>query len=184
MTVLVVMAMAEEAQDVFDAHDVLFTGIGKVNAAYALSKRITETRPSHVVNLGTAGSRRYEGGMVVNPTRFIQRDMDVRALGIELYKTPFSDDPIVLEYGQSVKGFDHGVCGTGDSFDTSAAAENFDVVDMEAYALALICKREDIDFTCFKYISDGANDNANIDWNTALNIAAHALQDALKRVIK
>ena len=44
-----------------------------------------------------------------------------------------------------------------------------DVVDMEAYAIAKVCKLENIEFKCFKYISDNADDNANIDWNENLS---------------
>ena len=35
---------------------------------------------------------------------------------------------------------------------------------MEAYALAKVCKLEDINFRCFKFISDSANDNSPKDW--------------------
>ena len=41
---------------------------------------------------------------------------------------------------------------------------NVDVVDMEAYAIAKICKKENIKFRCFKFISDEANEYAKIDW--------------------
>ena len=39
-----------------------------------------------------------------------------------------------------------------------------DIVDMEAYALAKICKLHDIKFKCFKYISDYANNESSNDW--------------------
>ena len=39
-----------------------------------------------------------------------------------------------------------------------------DVVDMEAYAIAKVCKLEGIEFKCFKYISDNADENATSDW--------------------
>ena len=39
-----------------------------------------------------------------------------------------------------------------------------DVVDMEAYAIAKVCKLENIQFKCFKYISDKADGNAENDW--------------------
>jgi adenosylhomocysteine nucleosidase len=51
-----------------------------------------------------------------------------------------------------------------------------DVVDMEAYAIAKVCLLENIEFKCFKYISDNANDNANIDWNENLELGAKAFQ--------
>ena len=39
-----------------------------------------------------------------------------------------------------------------------------DLVDMESYALAKVCKLENIEFKCFKYISDNADNNAQSDW--------------------
>ena len=35
---------------------------------------------------------------------------------------------------------------------------------MEAYALAKVCHHFDVPFISFKYISDGADINANDDW--------------------
>ncbi|MBX2833652.1 MAG: 5'-methylthioadenosine/S-adenosylhomocysteine nucleosidase [Micavibrio sp.] len=179
MKPLLVFAMEQEAADMFGGCDVLHTGIGKVNASYALMKRLAAERPEIVINLGTAGSRKFAGGTLVNPTRFIQRDMDVRALGFELGQTPFSNDPVVVEYGTRIDALPDGLCGTGDNFDTSEEAGAYDVVDMEAFALALICAREKIPFLCLKYISDGADDDAHNDFNTALLKAAKALHTAL-----
>ncbi|HOO82154.1 MAG TPA: nucleosidase [Alphaproteobacteria bacterium] len=180
MKPLLVFAMKEESQDVFVDYDVLHCQIGKINASHNLMRQIAQNRPELVVNLGTAGSRKHAGGTIVNPTQFIQRDMDVTALGIELYQTPFSDDPIIIEHGLRFEHLPGGICGTGDNFDASQAAATFDVVDMEAYALALICKRENIPFACLKYVSDGANDDAHMDWHEALHITAEKLHKALK----
>ncbi len=166
----------------FCDYDVLHTQIGKVNAAHALTKHIVQKRPELVINMGTAGSRKHVGGSVINPTQFVQRDMDVTVLGFEKFQTPFSDDPQVLEYGRHHPHLPGGVCGSGDNFDASEAANGFDVVDMEAYALALICQREDIPFMCLKYVSDGADDGANEDWNAALHRAAEKLKEALEGV--
>lgn len=178
---LLVFAMKEESQDVFEGYNVLHTGIGKVNAVHGLMKYLSENpKPSLIVNMGTAGSRKHAGGSIVNATSFVQRDMDVTALGIDRYVTPFSSDPAIIEYGQKLSGMVQGVCGTGDNFDASDAANDFDVVDMEAFALALICKREKIPFLCLKYVSDGADGNAHQDWSVALHRAAEALRQALK----
>lgn len=180
MTPLLVFAMQEESQDVFPDYNVLHTQIGKVNAAHALMKHVAIERPQLVINLGTAGSRKHAGGTIVNPTQFVQRDMEVSILGFEKGKTPFSDDPIVLEYGRKIDGLQGGVCGTGDNFDVTEHSAGYDVVDMEAYALALICKREEIPFVCLKYVSDGADDNAAQDWQSTLHHAAEKLREALK----
>jgi adenosylhomocysteine nucleosidase len=178
---LLVFAMKEESQEVFSDYDVLHSGIGKVNAAYALTDYLRKHKPAIVINMGTAGSRKHKGGSIVSCTSFIQRDMDVTALGFEKYKTPFSDDPIVINHGVHAKGFAEGVCGSGDNFDASAGSDNFDVVDMEAYALALICKRENIPFMCLKYVSDGADGDAHKDWHEALHHTAERLRDALRK---
>ncbi|MBL4804066.1 MAG: nucleosidase [Alphaproteobacteria bacterium] len=175
-----VFAMKEEAQDVFDDYDVLFTGVGKVNAAYALAKHIAENKPQMIINLGTAGSRKHAGGTVINPTQFVQRDMDVTALGFEKYQTPFSSDPVIIEYGQRLDMLSTGVCGSGDDFATGDEASHFDCVDMEGHALSLICQRENVPFACLKYISDGADDGADTDWNESLKTAAKALRKALE----
>jgi adenosylhomocysteine nucleosidase len=56
------------------------------------------------------------------------------------------------------------VCGTGDTFVTKKPEIDCDVVDMEAYAIAKICKKHKVEFLCYKYISDSADDNASSDW--------------------
>ena len=178
---LLVFAMKEESQDVFNDYDLLHSGIGKVNAASALTARLKKQKPSVVINMGTAGSRKRPGGAVVSCTSFIQRDMDVTALGFEKWKTPFSDDPVVIHYGLHAKGFPEGLCGSGDNFDASAGSDDFDVVDMEAFALALICQRENVPFMCLKYVSDGADGDAHKDWNAALHHTAEKLRQALKK---
>lgn len=180
MNPLLVFAMKEESQDVFDDYDVLHTGIGKVNAAFALMQGLRHRKPSLVINMGTAGSRRHKSGTIVNPTHFIQRDMNVTVLGFEKFKTPFSDDPVILEHGNRIGNLQGGICGTGDSFDASEEANAFDVVDMEAYALALICRREGIPFLCLKYVSDGADGKAHEDWHESLHHAADGLRGVLK----
>src|SRR5262249_40832640 len=151
-------------------------GIGKVNAVYALTRYLRKKKPGLVINMGTAGSPRHPGGTVVSCTRFVQRDMDVTALGFERWKTPFSDDPVLINHGLHVEGLPEGLCGTGDNFDASGA-KDFDIVDMEAYALALVCQRESIPFMCLKYVSDGANDEAHKDWNETLRHAAEKLKE-------
>ena len=72
------------------------------------------------------------------------------------------------------------VCGSGDDFATGDEASHFDCVDMGGHALSLICQRENVPFACLKYISDGADDGADTDWNESLKTAAKALRKALE----
>ena len=176
---LFVFAMESEAAQQFEDVETLFTSLGKVNAAYELTKKIAQTRPDIVINLGTAGSNQFGKGETVCCTGFVQRDMDVGELGFEKYKTPFSPEEPILAYGLKINSLSEGICGTGDSFETGHAETVYSVVDMEAYALALICKREQIPFLCVKYISDGADDNAATDWTEQVKLAAEALRKAV-----
>lgn len=157
---LFVFALEAEAGDVFTEVNTVFTGIGKVNAAIALTKAIATRRPKLIVNLGSAGSQRHGKGEVVCCNRFVQRDMDVTALGFARYETPLSDTPVVLEHGAAIPGLAVETCGSGDSFEINHGDAPYDVVDMEAYVLALIARGEGIPFVCLKYISDDAGSEA------------------------
>lgn len=172
--VLFTFALASEAADIYDQYNTLITGIGKVNAAYELTSSIRKKRPALIVNLGSAGSSYFKKGEVVCCKQFVQRDMDVRGLGFALYETPLSGLPVMLEYGLELEGLRQGICGTGDSFEMAHADSIYNVVDMEAYALAMIAMKENIPFLSLKYISDGADDNAAEDWNVQVHLAAAA----------
>jgi adenosylhomocysteine nucleosidase len=171
---LFVFAMEAEAGTAFEGRNKLLTGLGKVNAAFELARAIHSLRPRLIVNMGSAGSSHFRKGEVVCCTRFVQRDMDVRGLGFARYETPFSGLPPVLEYGLKLEGLSEGICGTGDSFEMNHAARDYNVVDMEAYALALIAMKEAIPFLCLKYISDGADGSAADDWTVQVHRASEA----------
>ena len=176
---LFVFAMEAEAANEFQEFRKTFTGLGKLNAAYTLMKEISKTKPDIVINLGTAGSSIFQKGEVVCCKGFIQRDMNVTELGFEKYKTPFSEENPVLVYGLKISNLKEGICGTGDNFESDHQVHEYNVVDMEAYALALICKRENIPFLCLKYISDGANSSAADDWREEVKKAPKKLKEAL-----
>lgn len=178
---LVVMALEIEAQGLFARAGVpvLYTGLGKVNAAMALTRRLSDYRASgralpRVLNFGTAGSRHFTTGTLVACHRFVQRDMDVSALGFALGETPFEDTPAQLEFRPLFDSLAAGLCGSGDSFETGVARLHCEVIDMEAYALAKVCLREGAAFACAKYITDGADHAAAGDWQSNLPRAAAA----------
>jgi adenosylhomocysteine nucleosidase len=178
---LVVMALDLESQGLFEQRGVpvLYTGLGKVNAAIALTRRLADYRHAGqpapwVVNFGTAGSRKFLTGTLVACHRFVQRDMDVRALGFEYGVTPYEDVPAALEFAPAFAGLPQGLCGSGDSFATGEHVMHCDVVDMEAYAYAKVCRFEGAEFACAKFITDGADHAAASDWRENLTRAAAA----------
>ena len=168
---LVVVALKQEADSLSYDHnfDVIYTGVGKVNATYSLTKELERRKrdncfPEIVINYGTAGSHHLEKGKIYGVDTFIQRDMDVSPLGFDLSVTPFEDHPKILNFSNNLNS--SYVCATGDNFEIKKANLTYDIVDMEAYALAKVCYLENIGFISVKYISDNANDTAADDWKS------------------
>ena len=156
MKIIFVAALKEETPELNNFHH---TGVGKINASIKLMELIQLHKPTQVINYGTAGSLKREISGLVECTNFVQHDMDARGLlNFKLGETPF--DPI-SKITISNEGY---TCGSGDSFVKSQLEIECDIVDMEAYALAKICNIHNIEFKCYKYISDYANDDSSNDW--------------------
>ena len=193
-SILVVMALEIEAQGVFERAGVpvLYCGVGKVNAAMVLMRELSQYRAvgaplPRVVNFGTAGSPHFATGALVGCHRFVQRDMDASALGFPIGHTPFEHLPAQLEFPPMFPELPQGLCGSGDSFQTAAAALHCEVMEMEGYALAKVCHAEGAVFGCAKYITDGADHSAADDWRSNLPQAAaqfHRLYQQLLQPVR
>jgi adenosylhomocysteine nucleosidase len=177
--VVVVMALPAESAGVFEAArvPVLYCGVGKVNAAIALTRELRryvhESRPPPlVVNFGSAGSRTHAAGTLLACHEFVQRDMDVTGLGFPVGITPFDEAPPRLGFEPRFSHLTAAVCGSGDSFATIDCEVECAVVDMEAYALAKVCWLEKAPFACVKYVTDGADGAAADHWRSNVHKAA------------
>jgi adenosylhomocysteine nucleosidase len=177
---LIVMALEAEGQGKLEklGFEVLYCGVGKVNAAYHLTRRLAEAAAKdrdfeYVLNLGSAGSPHLSAGVLVAADRFVQRDMDASGLGFAKGETPFEQDAMIT-FPRRFHNLPHGICGTGDSFLQEPSPIPGDFFDMEAYALAKVCLLERISFACVKYITDGADMDAARDWQDKLASGAHA----------
>jgi adenosylhomocysteine nucleosidase len=177
--ILVVIALRVESSGVFEAAGVpvLYCGVGKVNAAIALTQELS--RYAHqgeemplVVNFGSAGSRCFAPGTLVACQEFVQRDMDVSGLGFALGVTPYDEAPAALIFEPAFTHLPAAVCGSGDSFATADIEVDCAVIDMEAYALAKVCWHENARFACVKYVTDGADHAAADDWQRNVHVAA------------
>ena len=173
---MIVAALQEETKKL--PRVILHTGVGKINAAASLTEAILKDKPDIIINYGTAGrsSDRVEVGGLYRVDQIIQRDMDASPLGFAKFQTPFGMKKIVLTTNKT----NPVVCATGDSFWTGGDEGSHDVVDMEAYALAKVCYHYDIPFISFKYITDGADEQAHEDWEKNL---ADGIQEFQEKVL-
>ena len=179
--ILIVSALSKEIPNRWEGglenHSILYTGVGKVNATYNLTKVLMDDRDEYdlVINYGTAGSKVYNG--LVDCTKFIQRDMDATPLGFIKGETPYDDSPSMIDFSHIENPIGKNLtCYTGDTFATDLTPYD-DVVDMEAYALAKTCRNFEIDFVSYKYITDDGNPE---DWE---NFHAEGV-DEFKKVLK
>ena len=177
MKILILVAL----QDELDANEirdfkVYYSGVGKVNAAYKTLQAIQKYSPELIINFGTAGSLNSQLSGLIEVSSFYQRDMDASPLGFEIGQTPFEDEKEISFGRQGV------TCGTGDVFVTSAPKLTTDIVDMEAFAIAKVCKLKDVDFRCFKYISDNANTEAKDDWVENVSLGSSLFIEKLKNL--
>lgn len=159
---LILIALKEEAPDMAFSMKVFFTGIGKVNAAMTAGELIAKYKPDRIINFGTVGGITVKSGFH-QVSKFVQRDMMCCELGSLPGQTPF-EDIIIIDNGEGL------TCSTGDNFVTdSNLLIPADVVDMEAYAIAKVCKKHNIEFLCYKFVSDGANSDSLHDWHATVS---------------
>ena len=175
MNTVVLIAIPEEAPlELQYRDDVFFTGVGKVNAALRTAQLIEQYKPKRVINFGTAGGINVGTGLH-QCTQFVQRDMDCVALGFAAGQTPFESGVAIGVVGLT--------CSTGDNFVSDPAlAIPADIVDMEAYAIAKVCQHYNIEFVCFKYITDSADVDAHADWKHTVSLGEKHYINKLKEL--
>lgn len=168
MKILLLVAMqAELAVSPHPDMVLVHTGVGKVNAAWRTAQALAAQHFDKVINFGTAGAVRAGLSGLLEVGTAVQRDMDVRALGVPLGQTPFEAGGHEIRFSSAPL-----ICGTGDSFASSTPELACDLVDMELYAIAKVCA--DLPLRAFKFISDTADAAAPQDWRAALDHAAAA----------
>ena len=177
MKILIMVAIEDELKRTdLPNLQIEYIGVGKVNAAFNTLKAIQKYSPDIVINFGTAGSLDPNIKGLVEVSKFLQRDMDASPLGFEIGQTPFEND-IEITFGRQ------GVtCGSGDKFVTSTPRLQTDIVDMEAFAIAKVCKLESIDFRCFKFISDNADNEAKNDWVENVSLGSKVFIETINKL--
>ncbi len=151
---------------------ILVTGVGKVNAAIAVSTILGAHRPSSIVNLGTAGALRdgVTGTHVISTV--IQHDLNDAAI-YDLVGIHFGA-PMEFEAGDGT------VLATGDRFISKPEvrerlAKDAHLVDMEGYAVARAAQWAGIPVTLVKEVSDQAGEQAAKSWSETLDECSASL---------
>ena len=153
--IYILAALEQETENI---EGIIHTGLGKINAAITTTEIILKHKPKMIINYGTCSSINKNLSGLVTCSKFIQHDIDCSPLGFEKGLTPFDEV-------NDIKFSDNGyVCASGDIFVTDSSGITADVVDMEAYSIAKACKSMNIDFKCYKYITDSADGSASLEW--------------------
>lgn len=176
-TSLLVMALPLESGEAFKNAGVepLYTGMGQVKAASSLTKAIMEHRPTAVLNLGTAGSFHLPQGQCFECSGFTQRP--VNNLGPRSSK---------ISTSTFISSLPRALCGSADFIQDKIfdkMTDDFDLMDMEAYALAYVAQQFDIPFHCIKFVSDHSNENLLLDWKKNLALAQENLFAVYQQII-
>ncbi|MCL2017405.1 MAG: hypothetical protein FWG80_01340 [Alphaproteobacteria bacterium] len=161
------------------------SGIGKINAAIAVQHIIDTEQPKLIVLMGMAGSSRFKYGQIVNPTSWVQRDMNLTEFMGSKYVVPFSDDDPILRYGRRDERYPDAICGSGDGFIRNTTEGIWDCVEMEGFAIAYACREAGVPFIAYKFISDPASANTqDHEWEASLDEARAALHGVYENMEK
>ena len=105
--------------------------------------------------------------------KFIDRDMQkMKEFGLEC---EIDSSALLEEKGYCTHWTEHGICNTGDGFLTELTHVSGDVVDMEAYAQAFVCRSKEIPFISVKYVTDIIGQNSVKHWEDKLADARQGL---------
>lgn len=178
---------------------ICLSGIGKVNAAFATTLIIDKFKPELVINTGVSGGLgRLKPYDMVIADKVVQHDVDTTALGDPKGKVS-TVDKIFFEtskkHNELTKKYLHnayvGTVACGDQFIADKElckqiTNDFDAIacDMESGAVAQIAYITQTDVVIIRGISDGADEDAPVDFLTMVNEISQKTYKAIKEVIE
>ncbi|MDT0117202.1 nucleoside phosphorylase [Microbacterium sp. PRF11] len=156
----------------------LLTGVGKIPAAFALTRALATGTYDEIVVIGTAGAidDAVEGG-VYDIAGAIQHDVK----GLDGTFGEHVSLPARVDTGH-----DGLVIATGDHFvddpDTVALirALGASLVDMESYALIWVAQQFGVPIRILRAVSDRAQDGATELWDVVVERCSHTLRAELR----
>lgn len=158
----------------------LRTGVGKVKSAFYVAEVINQAHPNLVINVGTAGTIDRRIGDILVCRHFIDRDMQKLAdMGVEY---EIDSSALLAEKGFCLHWEGDGICNTGDTFLTELTDVKGDVVDMEAFAQAFVCRAKNVPFIAVKYVTDIIGQNSVKLWEDKLADASKELGEYFEKI--
>ena len=185
MKILIVYAIPQEKIEVnIPNAEVIYveTGMGKVSAAMRTMRAICEYHPDMVINIGSAGTLNHKVGDVFVCNHFIDRDLRKVTLDGVASEIEFDNDAINRIF--SGRELVYGTCNTGDSFITQGNDIEGDVIDMESFAEADVCREMGVPFFAVKYVTDVVGQNSSEEWFAKLADARHGLTGFFNENVK
>jgi adenosylhomocysteine nucleosidase len=175
---IVALPLEVNMENKIDGDVVLFSGVGKINAAITATKACL-LKPKEIINLGSCGSLSLPPGEIVEVGKVYQ-DIDGTPL-CDYGITPFEDDKVINISNSSF------TCFTTDYFvdmsQKSKYSKNYlnmiqkvDIFDMECFAIAKTCHKFSIPFKAIKWISDNGNGG---DWEKNCKISFDKIKKML-----
>ena len=190
--VLVVIAAQGEADYVptDDRIEVIYTGIGKLNAALTVSNYLYAQKENNtnyiILNIGTCGSPNYPVGSLVIPKKIYQGDTFIEE-DFEEHTTAYSNDILLLSLYKDALQADF-VLSSDQFVNTSSPFyQKFKdyncLFEMEAYAIASVASKSKIPFHCIKVVSDNC-DGTQKDWENVLSEIRPGINQAISDFCK
>lgn len=144
---------------------IFITGVGKISAAHNTTELIREYKPDLVINFGSCGNLKYHKVGQLLRIGKVHNDIDAEPFA-KYGDTPFSEWSTI-----TFDDSEHSCFSTDYFYDSSENkySENYlkmikscDVIDMELYSIAQVCKSMGVPLQSFKWVSD---DGSSKDWN-------------------
>ena len=175
-----------------------FSGIGKVNASYTTSLIIHNYQPDIIISTGVSGGLGQSDLMqFVVASATCQHDFDTSALGDELGMIGtinvkyFPTDKVISQLFIKDANAKYGVVACGDQFicnkeKAKQISTDFNAIacDMESGAIGQVCYMAKVPYVVVRCISDSADDNATMDFNTLVIKASKLLSSKVIETIK
>ena len=173
---LVSATKLEHHDDELYGYPIHIIGIGKINAAINTQKLIDKHNPDTVINFGSVGTLKdYKIGEILEVGTVYNDFFAGEIYGYEPIKLSESDikcftTDTFYEFNQD---YHHSYINN---------INNCDIVDMEGYSIAKVCKSENISLSLYKWVSDNGSKsswkaNASIGYNNFKNLFYESIRN-------